>query len=111
MRHDFLRPVIGHRHDASAIGHQLRCFAREGHERVRTDIVRDTERFACGTHKIAFQRFSRRECKRVQHQIDAIGFVPHAFKECFDLIVAGNITGKQRRFFPEFADEFLDVFL
>src|SRR5437763_855096 len=27
MRHDFLRAVIGHRQDASAIGHLLRLFA------------------------------------------------------------------------------------
>src|SRR5207249_77052 len=111
MRHDLFRPVISHRDDASAVGHLRRYFTRERHQRVSADIVRDTERFARRAHKIAFQRLSWRECQRMQHQIDAIGFVPHAFEKCSDLIVARNVAGEQRRFFPKFTDQLLDVFL
>jgi hypothetical protein len=47
----------------------------------------------------------------MQHQIDAIGLAPNVLEECFDLIVAGNIAWKQRRFLPELGDEFLNVLL
>ena len=110
MRHDLLRPVIGHGHDAPAIGHQRRGFAGERHQRVSADIVRDPERFARCAHKIAFKRFARSVSKRVKHQINTIGLPPHTFKECFDLIVAGNVAGKQWSFLSKFADQFLHVF-
>ena len=88
MRYDFLGPVIGHRDDAAAIGHQRRRFARERDQRIRADILRDAEGFACRADKIAFQRFPRRIRQGVQHQIDAIGLAPNVLEKCFDLVVA-----------------------
>ena len=73
--------------------------------------MREAECFACCTYKIAFQRFARSESKRVKHQIDSVGFRPYFFKKCFDLIVAGNIAGKQWSFLSKFADQFLHVLL
>src|SRR5436190_196296 len=69
------------------------------------------ERFACCTHKISFQRFPWRKRERMKHQIHAIGLYPHAFEKCLDLIVVGNVAGKQRSFFSKLADQFLNVFL
>ena len=110
MRHDFLRAVIGHGHDAAAIGHQRCCFAGERHQGVSADIVRDAERFARCAHKVALKRLARSVSQRVKHQIDVISFVSYAFEKSFDLIVAGNVAGKQRSFLPKFADQFLHVF-
>src|SRR5262249_40320166 len=61
--------------------------------------------------KVAFQGLSRSGRKRVKHQIDAIGLPPHAFEEGFDLLIAGNIAGKQWSFLSKLAYQFFDIFL
>ena len=69
------------------------------------------KRFACCADKISFQRFPWRKCERMKHQIHAIGLYSHVFEECFDLIVVGNVAGKQRSFLSKLAHQFLNAFL
>src|SRR6266566_2722697 len=71
--------------------------------------MRSAKGFACCAHKIAFERFLRRERKRVKHQIKPVSLTAHTLKKCFDLLIARYVAWKQRRLFAEFADELFDV--
>ena len=59
--------------------------------------------------KIAFERFLRRERDRMQQKIDPISLASHFLEKRLDLGIVRNVAWKQRRLFPELADQFLDV--
>ena len=46
----------------------------------------------------------------MQHKIDMFGFAAHFFEKSFDLLITGNVAGKERCFFSKLADELLDIF-
>jgi len=45
----------------------------------------------------------------MKHKIDMIGFAFHFLEKGFDLVVVGNVAGKEWRVLAKLADQFLDV--
>src|SRR5438034_636132 len=88
---------------------QLGGVAGKRDQRVSANSMRGAKCFACRAQEIAFQCFSRRERKRVQHQVEPIGLAAHLFKKTPDLSVTRDVAGKEWCFFSKFIDEFLDV--
>ena len=86
-------------------------FTRQRHQRVGADVLGNAEGFAACAEEIAFQRFAWCIRQRVQHQINAIRFLPYVLKKSSNFVIAGNVAGKQRRCFAELGNKVLNIFL
>src|SRR6266704_2712948 len=91
-RHDLLGPIVRHRDDASACGHQRRRGPRHGHKRIHADIVRDPESFAGRAQKFAFQLFCRRKCDAVHQTVQRAVAILQFLEQPRDLLVVADIA-------------------
>ena len=89
---DLLGGVVGHGHDAAAVGHQRRGAAADGDEGVNADVVGDAEAFAGSVDELAAKLFGGGVGYGVDEDVELAELFLEGGKDGFDLGVAGYVA-------------------